>query len=186
MNLLGNTKSEMLNTPEHFSEEQKKAYQKAWFDTFNTLMAGIKIIVFLAVFLLLYIPFGKHFSDWFKSSPEYLPDSSALNVFNSDPDKVENGIHLQTGLAYAPGFELVKANCTVCHSAKLVTQNRATKEGWSQMIEWMEKTQGLWDLGPNKSRIIDYLATNYAPEEKGRRENINMQEIEWYILEIEE
>ena len=92
---------------------------------------------------------------------------------------------MQTGLIYAPGFDQVRAQCTVCHSAKLVTQNRATKEGWAQMIEWMQETQGLRDLGADEDRILDYLATNYAPEEKGRRKNLNIKEVKWYILNLE-
>lgn len=178
----------MLKIPEHLNEEQKEAYKKAWLATFNTLMTGLKLIVLVMVGILLYIPFGKHFSDWFEPRPTFRPSNTSLVVLaeEEDPNKIENGIHVQTGLAYAPGFDLVKANCTVCHSAKLVTQNRATKEGWEQMIQWMQATQGLWDLGENKDRIIDYLATNYAPEEKGRRENLNMKELEWYILNLEE
>ncbi|MFT5166742.1 MAG: hypothetical protein ACI8P3_001974 [Saprospiraceae bacterium] len=178
----------MLKIPEHLNDEQKEAYKKAWLATFDTLMSGLKLIVLLIVGLFLYIPFGKHFSAWFETKPTYQSTNTSLIVTNSeeDPDKIENGIHVQTGLIYATGFDQVRAHCTVCHSAKLVTQNRATKEGWEQMIQWMQATQGLWDLGANQDRIIDYLATNYAPEQKGRRENLNIEEVEWYILNLKE
>lgn len=85
-----------------------------------------------------------------------------------------------TGLADDPNLQIIAANCTACHSAKLVTQNRATREGWRSMIRWMQKTQNLWDLGKNEDIILDYLAKNYAPENKGRR--APLENIEWYEL----
>ena len=75
----------------------------------------------------------------------------------------------KTGLALAPGFEVVSAQCTVCHSAKLITQNRADRDGWLSMIRWMQETQGLWSLGDNESAVLDYLAANYGPVAVGRR-----------------
>ncbi len=103
-----------------------------------------------------------------------------------DVDRIENGIHVQTGLVYAEGFDLVRGTCTSCHSAQLITQNRATREGWLQMIRWMQQTQGLWDLGVNESQILDYLSKHYAPKDVGRRKNIDVAELEWFILELEE
>ena len=76
---------------------------------------------------------------------------------------------------------LVITHCTPCHSAELVTQNRMTREGWESTIRWMQETQNLWDLGENEAAILDYLATYYAPEEQGRRPNL--EDIEWYELE---
>ena len=100
---------------------------------------------------------------------------------HADPALVRNGIHVLTGLKAEEGYKLIWANCTPCHSAKLITQNRATREGWDSMIDWMQKTQNLWNLGENREKILDYLAKNYPPEEKGRRENL--ANIEWYILD---
>jgi cytochrome c1 len=94
---------------------------------------------------------------------------------------IVDGIHMETGLIAKDGFRLVIANCTPCHSAKLVTQNRATREGWEGTIRWMQKKQNLWDLGEAEGEILDYLATNYAPEQKGRRNNL--KNIDWYNLE---
>ena len=88
-----------------------------------------------------------------------------------DFDKIENGIHLATGFKDDEGLQTVIVSCTPCHSAKLVTQNRANKEGWISIIRWMQETQNLWDLGNNEDVIVNYLAKNYAPEEKGRRDN---------------
>lgn len=96
-------------------------------------------------------------------------------------DGVVNGIDTLTGLAYDESFEIVRANCITCHSAKLITQNRATREGWKGMLDWMRATQNLHDLGDNEEPILDYLAKHYAPENKGRR--VNIEDVEWYVLE---
>ncbi len=100
---------------------------------------------------------------------------------DDDFDKIENGIHLRTGLIAADGLTEVVNNCTTCHSAQLVTQNRMSRERWVATIRWMQKTQNLWDLGANEEIIINYLVTNYPPLKKGRRAALT--DIEWYALE---
>jgi hypothetical protein len=100
---------------------------------------------------------------------------------DTDYDKIENGVHVRTGFVDADGLMLVVNNCTNCHSAKLVTQNRMSKERWLATIRWMQETQNLWDLGKNEEAIVNYLATNYAPTKKGRRQAL--EDIEWYNLE---
>lgn len=97
-----------------------------------------------------------------------------------DPNRIENGIHVRTGLIVDKDYELVVNNCGACHSHKLVTQNHATAEGWLKSIRWMQETQKLWDLGKDEAKIIAYLAKNYGITEKGRRENL--KDIEWYEL----
>ena len=62
----------------------------------------------------------------------------------------------------------------------MVTQNRATREGWLDMIRWMQKEQKLWDLGANEAAILDYLAKYYGPEDKGRRQNLEIED--WYEI----
>jgi antirestriction protein len=75
----------------------------------------------------------------------------------------------KTGLVIAPGFDVVSVQCTVCHSALLVTQNRASRAGWENMIRWMQDTQGLWPLGEQEGLVLDYLAEYYGPQSQGRR-----------------
>ena len=106
-----------------------------------------------------------------------IPDVEEDNDF----DTIENGVHLRTGFVEGEGLMTVVNNCTNCHSAKLVTQNRMTREGWQATIQWMQETQNLWDLGKNEAIIVEYLATYYAPQKKGRRENLSP--IEWYELQ---
>lgn len=121
----------------------------------------------------------------------YILDPSLLELeFNKEQPAVvaeaplpeyENGIHLATGFKEGENLQLVINNCTSCHSAKMVTQNRATREGWLTMIRWMQETQNLWDLGDSEPLILDYLAKYYAPEKAGRRQPLT--NIDWYELE---
>ena len=134
----------------------------------------------LAFTLVLFVAIGIYVYDPSLSFLEYENQDKEIGSL-SDDDLIENGIHIKTGLRAGEGLMLVVKNCTSCHSSKLITQNRASKEGWQSMIQWMQKTQNLWDLGENEERIVTYLATYYAPEEKGRRQNIS--NIEWYELE---
>lgn len=157
---------------------------KLWLNNFSLLMTIVKVFIFGICLFLLYTIFGDSFN--FQKMP--IQTSNRANnpiAVDDDWDKVENGVHLQTGLIYDAHFDIVRANCTACHSGKLVAQNRATRAGWLQMIRWMQETQGLWDLGINEPKILDYLAKNYAPTAVGRRTNIEVAAVEWYILELE-
>ena len=68
-----------------------------------------------------------------------------------------------SGFPEGEGRALVVANCTACHSDKLVRQNRSTKEGWRELIRWMQKKQGLWPLDlQTEDTILEYLASHYG------------------------
>lgn len=138
------------------------------------------VIIFTAL-VLLYDAFGDKMESWSKKGevremPEGFEYSGTAFVDS-------NGIHVMTGLKYGPGFVEVQRHCLACHSSKLITQSRSTREGWEQTLAWMQQTQGLWDLGADKSKILDYLAEYYAPEEIGRRASLNQNEISWFELE---
>jgi hypothetical protein len=108
-------------------------------------------------------------------------DKLVTAPIEDDSDRIENGIHVRTGLVEADGLMTVVNNCTNCHSAKLVTQNRMNSESWNTTIKWMQETQNLWDLGGNQEIIVNYLVTNYPPKAKGRR--MVLTDIDWYELE---
>ncbi|MDH5454563.1 MAG: hypothetical protein OEY37_00745 [Gammaproteobacteria bacterium] len=75
-----------------------------------------------------------------------------------------------TGFVMTGDWELVRANCTACHSPRLITQQRGTAQQWLTMIRWMQKKQNLWQFDPDtESRIIAYLAANYPPSDAQRR-----------------
>ncbi|MBL4624636.1 MAG: monoheme cytochrome C [Flavobacteriales bacterium] len=114
--------------------------------------------------------------------PSFLQDTTEQAMVNEiDLDLIEDGIHVSSGLVAKEGFEFVQQNCGGCHSYKLVTQNRNTRDGWLETIRWMQETQKLWDLGENEPALLDYLAANYGPEETGRRKQLEIAE--WYELE---
>lgn len=93
---------------------------------------------------------------------------------------VRDSLDAQTGLVLAPGMQVVKNNCIRCHSSKLITAKRATREGWEGTIRWMQLNQGLGDLGKDETLILDYLAKHYAPTQQGRRPPL--KDIHWYRL----
>ncbi|WP_104696908.1 MULTISPECIES: hypothetical protein [unclassified Helicobacter] len=79
-------------------------------------------------------------------------------------------IDQETGLKIADGFEEVKTNCTVCHSAQLFTKAKGNREEWLASIRWMQATQGLWEFDPKTEDIIlNYLSTNYPQTNDSKR-----------------
>ena len=80
-----------------------------------------------------------------------------------------NTLYAADELKPGPNSEIVSQTCIACHSLKLVTQNRADKEGWLAMIRWMQEKQGLWPLGENEDKILEYLSTYYGPTKSFRR-----------------
>jgi cytochrome c5 len=108
-------------------------------------------------------------------------DSTAAAAAASVPvDAIVDGKDVETGLIAADGYLTVKQNCTSCHSAKLITQNHLSRDRWENTIRWMQKNQNLGDLGASEPIILDYLATNYGPQNTGRRKPLDQPQ--WYPL----
>lgn len=75
-----------------------------------------------------------------------------------------------TGLAVDEHFELVRANCTVCHSPKIITQTRLSRDEWRATLRWMQATQGLWSFpAATEKQILDYLSRHYGPGDRALR-----------------
>ncbi len=75
-----------------------------------------------------------------------------------------------TGLKIAPGWELVRAHCSGCHSLKLVTSQRGSRARWLSTIRWMQEKQNLWEIPEaQETQLLDYLGTAYAAGQWGRR-----------------
>ena len=154
-----------MNENKEFQTKIKKAEKTAYRAFFFLVLASI---------LLVFAVYDPTFSI-FKNDTT-LTDNS----IEEDEDKIENGIHVRTGFVDAKGLMTVVNNCTNCHSAQLVIQNRMNEERWNATIKWMQETQNLWDLGGNQKIIVNYLVANYPPVDKGRRENLT--NIEWYEI----
>ena len=93
----------------------------------------------------------------------------AQPAISSDPD---------TGLAIDQNWQQVRAVCTVCHSAKLVTQNRMSRSAWLDTIRWMQKEHGLIPLNDLEEPILDYLGKHYnVPDNiRTRRRNLTVHQ----------
>lgn len=142
---------------------------------FNVIVGLTFLVIFLFVGVLFLNGNPEWVASWSSSVSEEEPSSMIK------PTEIVDGIHTPTGLLDGPGLGMVIRNCTGCHSAKLITQNKATASGWKGTIQWMQETQGLWELGENEDIIIQYLAEYYAPVNEGRRRNLD--EPEWYELD---
>jgi hypothetical protein len=89
----------------------------------------------------------------------------------------------ETGLIIDKDLYMVKAQCTSCHSSKLIIANHFTRDGWKQKIRWMQANHNLWELGETEKQVLDYLEKYYAPTQTyGRRQPL--KNIEWYKLEV--
>lgn len=154
-----------------------KKFRKGVELIYRRLVLGLSVIgIFL--FLLIYMVIDPSFSAFRES--EIQSEYVAVNP-DEEWDKIENGIHIRTGFIDGKGLMETVNNCVNCHSSKLVTQNRMSKERWAATIDWMQETQNLWDLGDSEAVIINYLVTNYPIQKKGRRQALT--NIEWYELE---
>ncbi len=154
---------------------------------FNQFLNLIIVLTCILLFFVIIFLFNEVFdlkTDKLTPSIEVsLQKENLKTKMFKDSERIENGIHIKTGMAWDKNFNIVRANCTSCHSSKLITQNRATREGWAEMITWMQKTQGLHKLGENKKPILDYLSKHYAPRNKGRRQSLDHEAIDWYQLD---
>ncbi len=141
------------------------------------LMAQVKRLIGNCAVLVLVCILGMTEHQW----SHLLQSAAEKPAAVPESRTIVDGVDVDLGLLVDENYELVGASCSGCHSLKLVTQNRATREGWKELIVWMQETQKLWDLGENEPLILDYLAKNYGPQKEGRRRNL--ENVEWYALE---
>jgi hypothetical protein len=90
-----------------------------------------------------------------------------------------------TGLVVGEHLALVKANCTGCHSTKLIGQHRFSREGWVGKIRWMQQYHNLWNLGESENAILDYLEKYYSPESTANQipaRRAPLKNTAWYKL----
>lgn len=109
---------------------------------------------------------------------EGLSTKKTLKFIVADSTKK---IDKATGLVVDKGLDVVTANCTGCHSSKLITQFHTDRAGWLEKIRWMQQKQKLWALGEAEPVILDYLAKNYPATETVNR-RAALKGIEWYKL----
>jgi hypothetical protein len=65
-------------------------------------------------------------------------------------------------LVNKPGVEETHAYCTACHSERIVSQQGLTRDGWTELLEWMGEEQEMEEIEePDFTLILDYLSKNY-------------------------
>jgi hypothetical protein len=139
------------------------------------LVMGVGLVV---VFILV----GGSYALLFKKNQVAYVEQSANDTDWEEEDyEIENGREIGTGLLVDKNWTLIKRHCTQCHTTKIITQNRASREGWASMILWMQETQNLWDLGEDLEGVLDYLARNYGVADEGFSSEMIIQE--WYEIE---
>jgi hypothetical protein len=117
-------------------------------------------------------------SNIFTKNPDIKTHESNVSVAVTDTLKKD----IQTGLIEDENLYMVKAQCTSCHSSKLILQNRFTRDGWKQKIRWMQAKHNLWELGDTEKQVLDYLEKHYAPTASVAR-RAPLKDIKWYKLE---
>ncbi len=94
-------------------------------------------------------------------------------IFLSFSVSAESKIDRQSGLKIAPGWQLVNSNCTLCHSAKIITMQHNSRNGWINIIRWMQDKQGLRKFEQKtEGQLLAYLTKNYPPKKRARRVNL--------------
>ncbi|MET7256132.1 hypothetical protein ACWKW6_28860 [Dyadobacter jiangsuensis] len=114
----------------------------------------------------------------FQTLPETPAKHNNVSTAVADTTKKDP----ETGLIVDENLYMVKAQCTNCHSTKLIIANRFTRDGWKQKIRWMQANHNLWELGDAEKPVLDYLEKNYSPTASVAR-RAPLKDIKWYKLE---
>lgn len=119
----------------------------------------------LAIFTVSFLTFSSIVES--KYIPYKTPEKPTIS------ENSESIIDSGSGLIIASGWEEVKTNCTSCHSAKIIVSQQGGRATWLEVIRWMQKKQGLWELSTKTEKnILDYLSSNYPSVVVGRRSNL--------------
>lgn len=74
-------------------------------------------------------------------------------------------------------WKLIKANCSACHSERLLTQQQLDRTNWAKAIKRMQTQENLWDLGANEAKILDYLTTFYGAASKPKTQRVRRAQL---------
>jgi hypothetical protein len=82
----------------------------------------------------------------------------SLPLFSQQPAKATEGL--------PPGPMQAKATtaCLECHEARIILQQRLTKPAWTKEVDKMIKWGAVVDANDHDA-LIDYLSTNFSPDE---------------------
>lgn len=70
----------------------------------------------------------------------------------------------EAALPAGEGREVVEGICSGCHSIRLVTQQRLSRERWDGLLDWMVAEQGMAELdAETRESVLDYLGSHLGP-----------------------
>jgi mono/diheme cytochrome c family protein len=76
----------------------------------------------------------------------------------------------ETVLAEGPGRSETFGYCVACHNTAVIRRSAFTRERWDELMDWMAEKHGMNPLeGELRQTIVDYLATQYGPRQRGPR-----------------
>jgi mono/diheme cytochrome c family protein len=67
------------------------------------------------------------------------------------------------------GKDLLEKICADCHGLDIIASQRATKDGWAAIVDSMVG-RGASGTKEELDTIVEYLAKNFAPDEKKLKE----------------
>ncbi|MBW7850830.1 MAG: hypothetical protein H3C38_10065 [Rhodospirillales bacterium] len=66
------------------------------------------------------------------------------------------------------GRDEVEGICSACHSIRMVTQQRLSRDRWDELLDWMVAEQGMPELdAETREKVLDYLADHLSPKTSG-------------------
>ncbi|MBE9465210.1 hypothetical protein ACFP1I_15645 [Dyadobacter subterraneus] len=136
--------------------------------------------------LIVFFSLGIIFSSFRQETENSINESLKENFLPSNPFVILSDTTKkdpETGLIVDENLYMVKAQCTGCHSTKLIIANHFTRDGWKQKIRWMQANHNLWELGDTEKQVLDYLEKNYAPQQMVSR-RAPLKDIKWYDLKL--
>lgn len=69
------------------------------------------------------------------------------------------------GLPQTEGVDTVFSNCTYCHSAAIIMQQRMPPSQWDYTLNWMVEKQGMPELEPEDRKVVmNYLIQHFSTE----------------------
>lgn len=86
-----------------------------------------------------------------------------LGYYASEQPLTAQEIDPTSGLLIDRGYQTVDAYCIGCHTAKMITRRRKTRQQWTAIVHRMQEIDKNWKLTPNTEKtIVDYLSKNYG------------------------
>ncbi len=89
----------------------------------------------------------------------FIASAATLVAAEEEAEKKTDPV---SGMVIDEHWDLVRANCIVCHSTKGFTQIRLDRNNWVKIVKTMQEKNGLWPLGEMEPKILDYLEKNYG------------------------